>query len=529
MISARPSRRYGAIAVAAAAALVAGGTPTAMAAAPQANNNTSKKLRAAVTAEGVMEHLRALNAIGEANDNTRASGTPGYQASVDYVTSKLRAAGYAPVVQAFEFPFFADRAPAVLQRVSPDPTTFETATFTFSGSGDVTGTVQGVDLTLGGTRASTSGCEARDFAGFTAGNIALIQRGACTFGTKAALADAAGASAVIIFNQGNDAGRMDLIAGTLGGVVTDLPVVGASFATGAELATAGTVARVKTDTISEVRETYNILAETKSGNADNVVMAGAHLDSVAAGPGINDNGSGSATVLEVAEQMAKVKPVNKVRFAWWGAEELGLLGSEHYVASLSEEERARIGLYLNFDMVGSPNYVRFVYDGDNSRYGQDEGAATGPEGSGQIEDLFHDYFASVGLETEETPFSGRSDYGPFVEVGIPSGGLFTGAEGLKNAEQARIFGGEAGVAYDKCYHQACDDITNVNRKAVDEMSDAVAHAILTYAFDTRTVNGKGTGHPVSAPGQHVDRTPVDTSGSSEGGGLHDEHDHDLDS
>ncbi len=286
---------------------------------------------------------------------------------------------------------------------------------------------------------------------------------------------------------------------------------------------------MKTDTISEVRETYNILAETKSGNADNVVMAGAHLDSVAAGPGINDNGSGSATVLEVAEQMAKVKPVNKVRFAWWGAEELGLLGSEHYVASLSEEERARIGLYLNFDMVGSPNYVRFVYDGDNSRYGQDEGAATGPEGSGQIEDLFHDYFASVGLETEETPFSGRSDYGPFVEVGIPSGGLFTGAEGIKNAEQARIFGGEAGVAYDKCYHQACDDITNVNRKAVDEMSDAVAHAILTYAFDTRTVNGKGTGHPVSAPGQHVDGTPVDTSGSSEGGGLHDEHDHDLDS
>ncbi|PPK94665.1 Zn-dependent M28 family amino/carboxypeptidase [Kineococcus xinjiangensis] len=523
MSTARPSRRHGAIAATAAAALIAGATPAAMAASPNANNNTSKKLRQAVSAEGIMEHLRALDAIGKANGDTRASGTPGYDKSVDYVVQKLRAAGYSPTVQPFEFPYFADNAPAVLERVSPNPATLGTGTFTFSGSGDVTAAVQAVDINLEGSRASTSGCESTDFAGFKAGNIALIQRGTCAFGDKAVNAEAAGASAVIIFNQGNSPTREDLMIGTLGGPVTKLPVVGASFADGASLAAAGTVARVKTDTVSQMRTTYNVFAETKAGDPNNVVMTGAHLDSVAAGVGINDNGSGSATILEVAEQMAKVKPTNKVRFAWWGAEELGLLGSEHYVANLSEEEQKKIGLYLNFDMVGSPNYVRFVYDGDNSRYGEGQ-AAIGPEGSGAIEDMFHDYFASVGLASEETPFSGRSDYGPFIEVGIPSGGLFTGAEDVKNAKQAEIFGGEAGVAYDKCYHQACDDISNISVKGLDEMSDAVAHAILTYAFDSRTVNGRGEGRPVSPPGQHVDGTPVNTSGSSEGGGLHD-HEH----
>ena len=273
---------------------------------------------------------------------------------------------------------------------------------------------------------------------------------------------------------------------------------------------------------------YNLIADWPGGDTTDTLMIGGHLDSVTAGPGINDNGSGSATILEVAEQMAKVKPVNKVRFAWWGAEELGLLGAEHYVEKLSEAERKKIGLYLNFDMVGSPNYVRFVYDGDNSRYGTDDGAATGPKGSAAIEDLFHDYFATVGLASEETPFSGRSDYGPFIAVGIPSGGLFTGAEDVKNQEQAWIFGGQAGVAYDKCYHKDCDDISNISVKAIDEMSDAVAHSILTYAFDSRTVNGRGTGQPVAPADQHVDGTPVNTSGSSEGGGLHD-HEHEPES
>ena len=165
-------------------------------------------------------------------------------------------------------------------------------------------------------------------------------------------------------------------------------------------------------------------------------MTGAHLDSVIAGAGVNDNGSGSAAILEVARQMKKAKPVNKVRFAWWGAEELGLLGSRHYVADLvanQPDEFAKIALYLNFDMVGSPNYVRFVYDGDNSAFPVGPGAAAGPEGSGAIEAAFHSYFAGQNLASAETAFSGRSDYGPFIEQGVPAGGLFTGAGGVTTA------------------------------------------------------------------------------------------------
>ncbi len=210
-------------------------------------------------------------------------------------------------------------------------------------------------------------------------------------------------------------------------------------------------------------------------------MVGAHLDSVTAGPGINDNGSGSATILEIAEQLAALKYTNKlqrqVRFAFWGAEEPGLLGSEHYVANLTDAQRAKIYANLNFDMVGSPNYVRFVYDGDGS-----DTPDAGPPGSDAIEEIFTKYFADQGLASDPTAFDGRSDYGPFIAEGIPAGGLFSGAEGIKTAEQAQLYGGTAGVAYDKCYHQACDTINNLNSKALFEFGDAAAHATLTLAL-----------------------------------------------
>ena len=185
-------------------------------------------------------------------------------------------------------------------------------------------------------------------------------------------------------------------------------------------------------------------------------MAGAHLDSVQDGAGINDNGSGSAALLEVAIQLTKQKPTNTVRFAWWGAEESGLLGSEHYVANLTPEEREAIALYLNFDMIGSPNFMFGVYDGDNSSGTAPPGFI--PPGSAEIEDVFESFFADRGLAFNDTEFSGRSDYGPFIAVGIPAGGLFTGAEGVKTAAQAEAYGGVAGAAYDPCYHQFCDNL-----------------------------------------------------------------------
>ena len=221
-------------------------------------------------------------------------------------------------------------------------------------------------------------------------------------------------------------------------------------------------------------------------------MVGAHLDSVNEGPGIQDNGSGSAAILETALQMAKVKPRNKVRFAWWGAEESGLVGSTYYVNNLSQEELDAVTLYLNFDMIGSPNYVFHVYDGDDS---DGVGAGPGPDGSAQIEELFESFYTTAGEPFKGTDFSGRSDYGPFIAVGIPAGGLFTGAEGIKTPEEAALWGGTAGEQYDPCYHLACDTFDNVSLYALDVNADAVAYATLQYAMNTEAINGvKGKGN-----------------------------------
>jgi len=284
-----------------------------------------------------------------------------------------------------------------------------------------------------------------------------------------------------------------VLNGTLGsGFTLDIGDTSVTQAVGQQLAaTPGLTMRLATDTFRGIATTSNVLAETPGGDPNNVVMVGAHLDSVNAGPGIQDNGSGSAANLEVALQMRKVTPRNKVRFAWWGAEESGLVGSTFYVNNLSPEEQDQIALYLNFDMIGSPNHVFFIYDGDDS---DGVGAGPGPEGSAQIEELFEWYFTQVGQPFKGTDFSGRSDYGPFIAVGIPSGGLFTGAEGTKTAEEASTWGGTAGIAYDPCYHLACDTFDNVNLHALEVNSDAVAFATLQYAMNTESINrvkGKG--------------------------------------
>jgi Zn-dependent M28 family amino/carboxypeptidase len=445
----------------------------------------SKKLREAVTVNGILQHERAFQSIANLNGGTRASGTPGYEASVQYVKQRLQKAGYRVREQEFTFPFFRDLAPAVAEQVSPTEKTYETGTFQYSGSGDVEAKVQSV---RGNTVPPTAppgetaaGCTAADFAGFTAGNIALIQRGSCDFGLKARNAKAAGAVAVIIFNEGQE-GRTELVTGTLGEPI-DIPVVGLSYADGAALyqqLQAGDVTlHVSASTETNLQATTkNLIADTRTGNTDETVVVGAHLDSVVEGPGINDNGSGSTGILEIAEAMSElnIKPRRAVRFAFFGAEEGGLLGSEHYVSSLPINQLTQIYANLNFDMIGSPNYVRFVYDGDGS-----DSEPAGPPGSGEIESIFTRYFAGQGLASEPTEFSGRSDYGPFIAVGIPAGGLFSGAEGVKTPKQAAIYGGTAGEWYDPCYHQACDTMNNLNLNALNEMSDAAAHATLTLA------------------------------------------------
>ena len=450
------------------------------------SNNTLEKLLECVTLGGVREHQAALQEIADANGGNRFSGKPGSKASVDYVVERLEAAGYHPIVQPFDHLVFIVLGPSALQQTAPGTVTYvqdtDFATFTQSDPGDVTASVTAVDLQLGLGNTSTSGCEAADFAGFPAGNIALIQRGSCTFELKAENAAAAGAVGIVIFNQGNSAGadRQGIFVGTLGETNTSgIPAVSTTYTLGATLAgTAGLRMRIFANTERGIRTTFNVLAETSSGNDERVVMAGAHLDSVFAGPGINDNGSGSAALLEVAEQMKKVKPKNTVRFAWWGAHESGLVGSSFYVNSLTAEERDHIALYLDFHMVGSPNYVRFILDGDGSTF-----ANPGPAGSEAIEALFEDFYEGRGLAFEPTPLDLRSDYAAFFNSGIPVGGLFTGAEGIKTLEQAAIYGGAAGVQYDPCYHLACDTYDNVSEAVLDLNSDAMAMAILTYAME----------------------------------------------
>ncbi|MDG4792932.1 M28 family peptidase [Micromonospora sp. WMMD1082] len=508
-----------------AAGVLLGTTALVSPALASPNNNSAKKLTKAVTVKGVLKHLDKFQAIANANNGTRASGTPGYDASADYVAKLLKKAGYQVTRQQFDFAFYEEFGSSFAQ-VAPNPTTYADGVdyelMSYSGAGVAEGLVVPVDLALEPPRASTSGCEASDFDGVdVAGKIALLQRGTCAFGDKAVNAEAAGAAGAIIMNQGNgtpeaNADRYDLYAGTLGAPV-GIPTVAVSYDTGAQFAaTAGLVLRIEADTTSEIRSTENVFAQTKQGRTDNVVVAGAHLDSDPAGPGYNDNGTGSAALLEVALQMAKVKPYNAVRFAWWGAEEAGLVGSQYYVDSLTEQQVADIALYLNFDMVGSPNYVFGVYDGDDSA---EEGSGPGPEGSAQIEQVFEKFFASRKLPTVPSDFTGRSDYGAFIDVDIPAGGLFTGAEGVKTEAEAALFGGLAGVSYDPCYHQACDSRTpvadggdaavykalgkkyklqgNVNVFALDVNADAIATSVITFAFDTSAVNGV----PGKAPGK----------------------------
>jgi len=483
-------------------------------------NNTSKKLREAVTVAGIMEHQQAFEDIATITGGNRLSGTAGYDASADYVAERAAAAGME--VSRFDFDYeldlLADFTPPVLSVTAGGParsfipgiggTLFSEGDFGSmyqSPSGDVTAPVWAADIDLNPATApsNNSGCQAADYAGMPPGAIVLLQWDtACSLGTKFFGAQQFGAGAIFWFDAaGGDWINVD---------GTSIPSVAGRLSSATALANGklqgltGLTARLKVDWRPGTYPTSNVIAETPDGDPNSVIVVGAHLDSVGVGPGINDNGSGSATILEIAEQIRKVKPRNKIRFVWFGAEEHGLLGSEAYVDSLPQSERDKIAAMLNFDMVGSPNFVRFVYDGDLSDSDPPEGGA--PAASADIEQMFLDYFESQGLPTEPTAFDGRSDYGPFIFAGIPAGGLFTGAEVLKTPEEAAIYGGTAGEPYDPCYHMGCDTIDNLDATALDQMSDAAAHGTITLAQTKRlfpsTATAVKTGSGAGPTGGH---------------------------
>jgi Zn-dependent M28 family amino/carboxypeptidase len=503
--------------LAALCALAVLAVPATAAAAP--NNNNSPKLRDAVSVPEIREHMEALQAIADANGGNRLAGFDGHDASAEYVKERLEAAGYEAGYHDFTYNYTGPRTPSVLSVVG-GPSYASGFQFTTPGSlvpadnGDVTRQLWAVDLGLPAATGSTSGCQDTDFAGFPAGAIALMRRGSCDFVLKIQNAINAGAAAVILMNEGNDAtaARQGLFNPATTG---NLPVLATTFPVGVELANGvpngdtGRTVRVKVDLITiQNLPTRNVIAQTP-GATDNVIVVGAHLDGVDDGAGINDNGSGSGTILEIAEQMSKTKPRNAVRFIWFSAEESGLLGSTAYVNSLSTEAKDDIAAMLNFDMLASPNFVRFVYDG-NLDSGLPLPPSGAPEGSGAIEKIFLDYFAAQGLPTAPTAFDGRSDYRAFIQNGIPAGGLFTGAEVVKTAAQAAIYGGAAGEQFDPCYHAFCDTLETLTGTppavalanpasaaslvgnglvGLDQMSDAAAHATIVLAQSTAMLPG----------------------------------------
>jgi Zn-dependent M28 family amino/carboxypeptidase len=322
-----------------------------------------------------------------------------------------------------------------------------------------------------------------------AGNIALISRGTCEFGLKSSLAGAAGAAGALIYNN-----QPGVVEGTLGTPPRPegpyIPTLGISQEEGTELI--GTInggatvsASLNVATVIELYTTDNVIATSNCGAQNTTLMLGAHTDSVAAGPGINDDGSGTIGILEVAKQLARYKVNNAVRFGFWSGEESGLLGSTYYVEHLAPAELSNIRAYLNFDMIASPNYVNAIYDGDGSAFNE-----TGPAGSAEIEAFFQKYFESAGQNHTATEFDGRSDYLAFIENGIPGGGTFTGAEKLKTEEEALMFGGEAGVALDINYHGAGDTVANLNMTAFVLHTKAIAASVATYATSFKSLPPK---------------------------------------
>lgn len=387
--------------------------------------------RAITTAE-LGEHLSALQRLADGSDGTRAAGTPGDRASVDYVATRLREAGWRVRLQPVRFPYFELRRAAMSVGGRKLREAREFQVLSYSGAGRAQGRL----------RRLGAGCEAEEYAGVGAGEVPLVSRGVCFFREKALIAQEAGASALVVIDESPT--RRGVPSGTLAVPGLRIPVVLVANTVGHD----GASVRVEVDASSGRRVTHNVIAETPGGDGERVVMAGGHLDSVRGGPGINDNGSGVATLIEVAEAIGPDPPGARVRLGFWGAEELGLVGSRHYVRSLERAERRRIGAYINLDMVGSPNAVPELYSDGDADLGRVLRRAAGRPLAG----------AEVG---------GSSDHAPFEEAGVPVNGLYTGA-----SER-----GPGGRPRDACYHLACDRAERVNRPVLLRMARAAAEAL----------------------------------------------------
>ncbi|GFG98043.1 M28 family metallopeptidase [Mycobacterium timonense] len=437
-------------------------------------------LKGKVTIDAMMAHLSKLQDIANANNGTRAVGTPGYEASVDYVVNTLRDSGFDVQTPEFSARVFHAEKP----ELTVDGRPVEARALDFS-LGTPPGGVSGP---LVAAPANSLGCAAADYGDLPVrGAVVLVDRGTCPFAQKEDAAAQRGAVAMIIADNVDE----EQMGGTLGPTTeVKIPVLSVTKSTGVQLRGQPGPTTIKLDASAQSFKARNVIAQTKTGSDANVVMAGAHLDSVPEGPGINDNGSGVAAVLETAVRLGSSPPVhNKLRFGFWGAEELGLIGSRNYVESLDLAALKNIALYLNFDMLASPNPGYFTYDGDQSLPMDARGKPVVPEGSAGIERTLVAYLKSAGKTAQDTSFDGRSDYDGFTLAGIPAGGLFSGAEGKMSADQAKLWGGTADEPFDPNYHQKGDTLDHIDRTALGINGGGVAYALGFYAQDLSGHNG----------------------------------------
>ncbi|KAL2167497.1 hypothetical protein VTG60DRAFT_1191 [Thermothelomyces hinnuleus] len=445
---------------------------------------TSEALQATISIDALFSRAKQLFKIAHLSEDeyghpTRVIGSKGHLGTLEYIYNSLVALGDYYVLSTQPFP--AVTGTVFESRLLIDLTVAESASP--MSLTPPTKERQPVDGKL--VLVANEGCGAADYPSDLKGNIAFIKRGTCPFGTKSELAGRAGAVAAVVFNNENGP-----LSGTLGTPSDDhvatFGLSGSEAAPFVRRLEAGETVEASAYIDSEVKsiETTNIIAQTRDGDPENCVMLGGHSDSVTEGPGINDDGSGSLTLLEVATQLTNFTVNNCVRFAWWSGEEEGLLGSDYYVSVLSPEENKRIRLFMDYDMLASPNFAYQVYDARND---------VNPVGSQELRDLYVDWYIAHGLNYTFIPFDGRSDYDGFIKNGIPGGGVATGAEGIKTEEETAFFGGEAGVPYDVCYHAICDTISNLNLTAWELNTKLVAHSVATYArsfegFPERTLD-----------------------------------------
>ncbi|MCU0483439.1 MAG: M20/M25/M40 family metallo-hydrolase [Chloroflexi bacterium] len=460
-----------------AATGVAPGTPPATSGALSPSMEADR-IAARITIEGMRPHLVALDRIARENGGTRATGSTGDRATAAYVASILEDAGLAVTEQRFDVPIYLDPGGNELVVRGPGGRVFEDGrdfrALIYSAAGTVEAPVAAVGWDPAATAPGGPSCTAADFAGIPSGAIVLVGPGDCWRRDTVLAAQAAGAAALVVASPWSGPGEVRRVT-LLQPEDIRIPAVAASREVGEVLAAAAadgrTVRLVITGQV-ETREVRTVLAEVSGSDPDRVVMVGAHLDSSMEGPGMVDDGTGVAALLELARASAGERPVATIRFAFWAAEEIGLRGSIHYVQGLSDADRQRILAYLNADMLGSPNGIRGVYDEEDAAPWSDEITAA------FVADL-----DAHGLAWEPVDLGGGADHGPFARVGVATGGLFSGATGVLTPAQVERYGGQAGRPLDPCYHLACDDLANVDETRLEELAGSFARVAVGLAFD----------------------------------------------